>query len=254
MSSQASASIPVPKALSFFEDYNELYNQNFKLYGNLTRFANTVEECVGVNYCADDEDIAWFDSNMMGSNVTVDQFEAVLNELENLTAEKQKLREDNIALSSDLETFLVLESQAVREHVDSIYDYWQSKKQKALLKPLMPVLKVEENIGGDADPYVCFRKREIKMTRKTRRTDAQSVQRMRQLKSEFDNIKRIADMVHRREKLRVEYLMMEHAIFEQKLLIKNVKEQLGVPDEIYEEARAARKKAAKLSKVSSPSR
>jgi hypothetical protein len=77
---------------------------------------------------------------------------------------------------------------------------------------------------------------------------------MRQLKSEFDNIKRIADMVHRREKLRVEYLMMEHAIFEQKLLIKNVKEQLGVPDEIYEEARAARKKAAKLSKVSSPSR
>lgn len=79
------------------------------------------------------------------------------------------------------------------------------------------------------------------MTRKTRRTDAQSLRKLRQLRAELESAKTLLEMVTRREKMRREGLFLDHLVFEQKILMRQMKDQLGLPDDVIEEARVAQK-------------
>ena len=100
---------------------------------------------------------------------------------------------------------------------------------------------MDETTKGESDPFLCFRRREIKSTRKTRRTDAQSLHRLRQLKHEMDTARHIMDMIVKREKMRREALLLEHLIFEQRLLVQEMREKLGLPEDVVEAARQAQR-------------
>lgn len=108
-----------------------------------------------------------------------------------------------------------------------IYEYWKKRRLQRNKKPIQPYLKTEE-LKIDSDPYVCFRRREIKTLRKTRRCDALSLEKLKRLQVEMEQAHELMEMVCKREKLRRDSLLLEHKIFEQKILIRQMKKKLGV--------------------------
>jgi hypothetical protein len=101
---------------------------------------------------------------------------------------------------------------------------------------------MEETTRNESDPYVCFRRREIKTGRKTRRTDAQSLIKLRQLRAEMESARILLEMIAKREKMRKESLLLEHVIFEQKALVREMRETMGVSEDTFAEwTRAAQK-------------
>lgn len=81
------------------------------------------------------------------------------------------------------------------------------------------------------DPYVCFRRRETKSVRKTRRTDQQSLERLRKLRSEMEMARNLLEMVLRREKIRKESLVIEHNTFEKRSLLQEYQRILGIKED-----------------------
>ena len=63
----------------------------------------------------------------------------------------------------------------------------------------------------------------------------------------------LLDMVVKREKLRRESLLLDHLVFEQRILARTMTKRLGLPAEVIEEAKAQRKRALKLRGLGSPS-
>jgi hypothetical protein len=90
---------------------------------------------------------------------------------------------------------------------------------------------MDESLRDDSDPYVCFRRRETKPVRKTRRTDQQSMEKLRKLRAELETARSLLEMVTRREKLRKESLLVEHGIFNQRCLLREMQQQLDIKDE-----------------------
>ncbi len=71
-----------------------------------------------------------------------------------------------------------LESEKVMPHAKDIYEYWKSVRQTKG-GSLHPSLKFETHQESDEmDPYVCFRRREVQQTRKTRARDVQSADKL----------------------------------------------------------------------------
>jgi len=88
---------------------------------------------------------------------------------------------------------------------------------------------------SENDPYVTFRKREIKSTRKTRRTDAQCLQKYEILRRDLEDVTKLLDLVGTREKMRKEMILLDQLIFEQRANVRSQRKYLGMPDEIPDE-------------------
>jgi enhancer of polycomb-like protein len=96
-------------------------------------------------------------------------------------------------------------------------------------KPIAPTLKFEENEKDDSnDPYICFRRREVRQVRKTRRQDAVSSERIRRLKTEMQQARDLVSMVSSREKMRDEALKAEKKVFLMRCKVKEVKRKLAI--------------------------
>lgn len=112
-----------------------------------------------------------------------------------------------------------------------IFDYWRIRRLQREGKSIIPQLKFEETVKNEADPYVCFRRRETKPIRKTRRTDQQSLERLRKLRSEMEMSRNLLEMVLRREKIRKEGLVLEHTVFEKKRTLHEYQRALGIKED-----------------------
>lgn len=68
------------------------------------------------------------------------------------------------------------------------------------------------------------------MLRKTRgtRTDSQSLDKLRRLRDEMSRAKQILEMITNREAARKESIVLEHLIFEQRVLVRRLKKKLGI--------------------------
>ena len=69
---------------------------------------------------------------------------------------------------------------------------------------------------NDGDPYVCFRRRDIRATRKTRRTDNFSVERMQKIQTELRSAHDLAQMVLQREHEKALLYRSEREVWEAK--------------------------------------
>jgi hypothetical protein len=96
---------------------------------------------------------------------------------------------------------------------------------------VMPELKYEELSKNEVDPYVCFRRRETKPVRKTRRTDQQSLERLRKLRTEMEMARNLLEMVLRREKIRKEGMVLEHTTFDKKCKLREYQKTLGIKED-----------------------
>jgi enhancer of polycomb-like protein len=122
-----------------------------------------------------------------------------------------------------------LDKAKVMPHAKEIYEYWRSRRQASGNQPLHPMLKFERHQeSDDADPYVCFRRREVRQTRKTRARDVQSAEKLKRLRKELEDGRQLVLAAQNRELLKAEMLKADRAIFELRAQLKKHKIQLGI--------------------------
>lgn len=194
--------IPTPDAVRAKDiQYDELYPKTFKEPATYIRFSSTVEDCIGIAYCMDDEDFEFLARLNDGKDAdgrdrkdklkqcSEEVFEEVMNFFEETNARIQPFANvDNAPILSleEMERSVDGEdgiSADAQRWLRLIYRHWVLKKGN---RPLMPTIKVRVldtgNEADDADPYVCFRRREVRQTRKTRGRDAQVVEKLKKLR------------------------------------------------------------------------
>lgn len=78
----------------------------------------------------------------------------------------------------------------------------------------------------DSDPYVCFRRREVRQVRKTRGRDAHSAEKLKKLRKELEESRQIMALIRQREVTKREQLAVERQLFEQRSSLRQVKRNL----------------------------
>ncbi|KAF1957413.1 hypothetical protein CC80DRAFT_411021 [Byssothecium circinans] len=228
--------IPTPEAVQSKLQYEELYPKRFTQPATYIRFSSTVEDTIGCAYCMTDEDVAWlktYNKKHKGVPCSEDEFEQVVNFFEETTQTKQPYASvDN----SPVLTYEELErdfdetiGDSGRKFAKDIYEHWKDERLRRGNRPLMPALKFETNLEtDDADPYVCFRRREVRQVRKTRGRDAQVTEKLKKLRKELEEARYLVAQVKRRELLIRDQLAMDKLIFDQRSAVKEVKRRLSI--------------------------
>lgn len=169
------------------------------------------------------------------SQCSEDVFEEVMNFFEETSARLQPFANiDNapIATLEEMERSMDQESAIsadAQKWLKPIYKYWVLRKGS---RALMPAIKVRvldtASEADDADPYVCFRRREVRQTRKTRGRDAQVVEKLKKLRFELEQGRSLVSMIGEREQLNMKNLEISRKVFEQRKQLKEVKVAKGI--------------------------
>lgn len=229
--------IPAPPAQESPDiDYDSLYPLVFDKPATYIRFSQTVEECTGCQYDMTTEDEAFLKAynskRPPGAKCSEDDFEKIMETYEE-TAQLQApfAAVDNTVIP--FETMKTAMKQLVEERVmpfaKDIYDYWSARRQESGNRRLQPSLRFETHQEkDDLDPYVCFRRREVRQTRKTRARDVQSTDKLKRLRKELEEGRQLVAMAHQRELTKRELLSVDRSIFEQRAKVKEAKVRLGI--------------------------
>ena len=167
-----------------------------------------------------------------GSKCSEDDFEKIMEVYEE-TADVQApfASVDGTVIPYDIMRS-ALKQQAQDKFQDfakDIYDHWRTSRQQSGNHPLQPSLKFEKNQEkDDGDPYVCFRRRDIRQTRKTRQRDMQSTDKLKRLRKELEDGRLLIAMALQRELTKREVLKVDRNIFEQRAKVKEAKVRLGI--------------------------
>ncbi|ORX46532.1 hypothetical protein DM01DRAFT_1149873 [Hesseltinella vesiculosa] len=227
--------IPTPDASNRIDNklYTQLYKKKYKEPSTLIRFSSTVEESTGCPYVMDEEDDQFLKSTAMA--LSEDDFEKLMWEFESIaTHQFPHLHVDQSPIP-EFEDFLMLVPESSIIHkwtvASQLFEHWRGRRSRRAMKCIIPTLAYEDISKHEIDPYVCFRRRETKPVRKTRRSDQQSLERLRKLRSEMETARNLLEMVLRREKLRKEGLLMEHTVFEKTCRIRDQQRALGIKED-----------------------
>ncbi|BFZ57267.1 Enhancer of polycomb-like protein 1 [Savitreella phatthalungensis] len=238
---QKTANIPTPDASQVVPDYDKKFRTAHKTWtspSTLIRSSLTVEETEGCPYCMDEQDEEWLDKFNVGRKgntaISEEAFECIIQQFELTINVKQPFLStapDSILPFEELQSAFDDEQAIGRPHkayAKFVYPHWRDRRVANGGRPIMPMLRFEENAKDDGDPYVCFRRREVRQMRKTRQTGHPATTRVRALRNEMQQARDLADMVLRRERLKREVLLVNQAIFEKRCLVKDLKRKLNI--------------------------
>lgn len=115
---------------------------------------------------------------------------------------------------------------------EAVYEHWKVRKIERKGKAITPDLKFEDpnanEKDNDNDPYVCFRRREFRQARKTRRADNLGAERIRLLQKSLKRARDLVFNVCKRELLKLESWETDLEIFKLRCEAKNVKRAVGI--------------------------
>lgn len=217
--------------------YDDVYPKRWVQPATYIRFSSTVEDCKGTQYCMTSEDeVALKALNAKkppGMQCTEDWFEEVFDFFERTAQEKQPFAAvDNppaLPYEEFENSFDETISDPAQKFAKDIYDYWKQQRLKRGNHSLMPMLKFETNLEtDDSDPYVCFRRREVRQARKTRGRDAQVTEKLKKLRHELEQARELMYFVKQREYGRRDQLVNDRLIFEKRMEVKEIKRNLGI--------------------------
>jgi enhancer of polycomb-like protein len=206
--------IPTPEVLTApAKDYGELYQSNYKLPGQLIHMQLFAIEQDYPDYDMDSEDEEWFQKNAkVYPDLTNLKFERLMDKFE----QQQLGRSKALELP---EAKLIAGAKTAEEEnlVTEIYDYWVEKRLKTQI-PLRPTVRQEKREGASSkSPYIAFRKRTEKMqTRKNRKNDEASYEKMLKLKRDLNRAVNLLDLVKKRERMKRDHLNITVDIFKKR--------------------------------------
>ncbi|KPI37318.1 Enhancer of polycomb-like protein 1 [Cyphellophora attinorum] len=230
--------IPTPPTIASDIQYDVLYTKGWQQPATYIRSSATVEDCAGTPYCMDEEDelaLKLINAKLQPNQpqISEDQFEDVMNFFEQSAHTKQPYAAVDsppvLSLDELQEQFDESHPDHVRALTRIIYEHWALRRTTSSNRDLSPHLKFETGQeSDDSDPYVCFRRRELRQIRKTRNRDLQSADKLRKLRMELESARNLMLMVKRREQMRKESLEIDRLVFEQRQAFRETKRKLAI--------------------------
>ncbi|KAH6686239.1 enhancer of polycomb-like-domain-containing protein [Plectosphaerella plurivora] len=228
--------IPVPPPQESDINYDQLYPASYEEPRSYIRFSQTVEECISVSYdmsTEDDEYLKKYNSGKKpAAQLSENDFERIMEVFEVTATEQAPFAAvDNTVVPFEqmVQDLNTLGPAKLMNHAKQVYEYWKARRQEAGNKPIHPTLKFETHQEtDDADPFVCFRRREARQTRKTRQRDVQSAEKLKRLRKELEDGRQLIINSYERESLKRELLTMERMVFEQRQKLKEWKRKLNI--------------------------
>ncbi|PKI84539.1 Epl1p [Malassezia vespertilionis] len=107
-----------------------------------------------------------------------------------------------------------------------VYPWWRLRRQARDGKPIVSGLNFDES--NENNPYVCFRRREMKVARKTRKTDTLQLEKLVRLHTELKQAATLTMMVAQREVLKESQVRSARACWQQAYQLMNLKHQWGI--------------------------
>lgn len=219
-------------------NYDDLYPSTFKQPSSYIRSSQTVEECISCQYDMTSDDDAFLKGyngkSPAGGPLSDDDFERIMEVFEDTAAEQTPFASvDNTIVPYDImaPTLAQLNSQSILQHAKAVYEYWKQSRQEGGNKPLHPQLKFETHQEtDDTDPYVCFRRREARQTRKTRGRDNKVAETLKRLRRELENGRQLVLLSAERESTKRDLLNIDRALFEERARLKQIKTKLGIKE------------------------
>ncbi|XP_062859013.1 enhancer of polycomb homolog 1 [Trichomycterus rosablanca] len=230
--------IPVPEAESNISYYESLYPGDFKMPKQLIHIQPFSLDAEQPDYDLDSEDEAFVNRLKKKMEVGVLQFELMIDRLEKGSGQQLvTLQEAKLLLKED--------DELIRE----VFEYWSRKRKSSKTGAIAPVVKQEKRDGSSTgDPYVAFRRRTEKMqTRKNRKNDEASYEKMLKLRRDLSRAVTILEMIKKREKSKRELLHLTLEIVEK----RNSMPDFGV--DVMAEALATAKPIYKIPIIPLPS-
>ncbi|KAI1331948.1 histone acetyltransferase complex component Epl1 [Xylariaceae sp. FL0255] len=228
--------IPVPPPQKSVEaNYDELYPTTYVEPRNYIKSSDTVEEAInGCPYdmtAEDDEFLKTYNAKKPAStHLSEDDFEHIMFAFEETAHESAPFGDvDNTTVAYEVMACKIPDNKLFSAHGKGIYEHWRSRRQSSCNKPLRPSLKFETHQEhDDMDPYVCFRRREVRQTRKTRARDVQIADKLKKLRKELEDARHLVVLSHARETNKREMLKIDKMIYEQRAKLKETKVKLGI--------------------------
>ncbi|KAK0752078.1 EPL1-like protein [Schizothecium vesticola] len=258
----ADKEIPVPPPQESVLTYEELYSRPFEETHTYIRFSQTVEECIGCMYDMTEDDEVFLKSYNQkrppASQLPDDDFEKIMEVFEDtayIRAPFASVDQTVVPYDEMLHGLHDLDRAKIMPHAKDIYEYWKARRQAVSNKPLHPTLKFEMHQESDEmDPYVCFRRREVRQTRKTRARDVQSADKLKRLRKELEEGRQLVMAALHRENLKADMLKIDRAIFEQRAQLKAQKIRLGIKtdDDDLINAKPQKRKAPEVPAIQRP--
>ncbi|KAG8138833.1 putative Enhancer of polycomb-like protein [Naja naja] len=208
--------IPVPEAESNIAYYESIYPGEFKMPKQLIHIQPFSLDAEQPDYDLDSEDEAFVNKLKKKIDISPLQFEEMIDRLEKGSGQQPvSLQEAKLLLKED--------DELIRE----VYEYWIKKRKNCRGPSLISAVKQEKRDGSSTnDPYVAFRRRTEKMqTRKNRKNDETSYEKMLKLRRDLSRAVTILEMIKRREKSKRELLHLTLEIMEKSLPLATMQEK-----------------------------
>uniref|UniRef100_A0A096MFV7 Enhancer of polycomb homolog n=1 Tax=Poecilia formosa TaxID=48698 RepID=A0A096MFV7_POEFO len=199
--------IPVPEAESNITYYDSLYPGDYKMPKQLIHIQPFSLDTEQPDYDLDTDDEAFVNKLKKKMEISCLQFEEMIDRLEKGSGQQLvSLPEAKLLLKED------------DELIKEVFDYWSRKRKNSKANSLIPTVKQEKRDGSSTgDPYVAFRRRTEKMqTRKNRKNDEASYEKMLKLRRDLSRAVTILEMIKRREKSKRELLHLTLEIVEKR--------------------------------------
>ncbi|CAK6974017.1 enhancer of polycomb homolog 2 [Scomber scombrus] len=199
--------IPVPEAESNTTYYDRLYKGEVKVPKQLIHIQPLGLDLEQPDYDMDSEDETLLNRLNRKMEIKPLQFETMVDRLEKASTQQLvSMTEAKLLLNED--DYLL----------KSVYDYWLRKRKNWRGPSLIPYIKQEKRDGStNNDAYVAFRRRTEKMqTRKNRKNDEASYEKMLRLRREFSRTVTILEMIKKREKSKRELLHLTLEVVERR--------------------------------------
>lgn len=220
--------IPIPEASTEIDDYPSLYRANFRQAKYYIKCISKLDERISVPFNMSESDKEWLDSiNGSRNDVKLSdlQFECMIYYLES-TFSNSNVDNISIPIIDDISQIpfaaeVALSIPLMEVFFALVFEHWKLMKRQH--KTLIPTIKMEEypsivsakaTTSSSADPYLCFRRREVKAQRKTRKSESVCIDKLRKLKLEMEKLMALLEMTIKRDKYKRESLILDSLIFE----------------------------------------
>jgi enhancer of polycomb-like protein len=100
---------------------------------------------------------------------------------------------------------------------------------------LLLFIQTQEGKDEEDHPWTCFRRRELKPIRRTRRTETASFDKLRKIRKDIHSGRHIMVNVTVREKTKKQKIELDRKIFEKECSVRELRKKLGIRNETSHE-------------------
>ncbi|KAJ9064950.1 Enhancer of polycomb-like protein 1 [Entomophthora muscae] len=230
--------IPTPDASKIIEDYNTLYPADFKQPSALISYDDIYEDSIGTTYCLDevDQELLRSVNDPALKKLRETRFEEIMSLLEEAAADGRiNIKDEKSTVPIDIQTSLKTlnpKSKSLDCHINFVFKHWlKRRRDKPSGEPIMPRLRIDRSTKAGNDPFLCFKRREMKLQRRTRATDSFYISKLNKLREDMKTCQEIIAVTLKREETLEELIKVQDQVFKLRNSIhkKRVAAQYATP-------------------------